>query len=211
MLGDVYIGMVSSGCVLFSQFKVEFRCNTTENVAVLMSFGSTEDRQIVRCKRQGKGMDDQEKCKKDIDILRTIAKCLKEFHTDWLTYISKERENKNILNIFTTSQLVILQRELATVRTGVDPSDAVYPLLFCLKENCSKSDLSNAIDLAMKTSDLQSEQTSNNTSISTLEKTFIEEMMEANFSKYLAIKALEVVEPDQIDKGKKNQTSKMKT
>ncbi|XP_063420807.1 E3 ubiquitin-protein ligase rnf213-alpha-like [Mytilus trossulus] len=201
LLGNIYIGMVSSGCVLFSQFKVEFRCNKTESVAVLMSFGSTEDRQIVRCKRQEEGMNDQEKCKKDIDILRTIAKCLEEFHTDWLTYIRKERENKNILNMFTTSQLVILQRELAKLRTGSDPNEAVYPLLFCLKENCCKSDLSNAIDLAMKTSDLQPESISNNTSSSKMENAFIEEMMGANFSKYLAKKALEVVKPDQIDEG----------
>ena len=93
-LCNVYIKLLSSGCVLFSKFQVVFRCDPTSKACAFVNFGAGDDKQTIRGKT--------DKLNKDVSFfIPKIAKFLEQCHDRWLKFIDNEREKHYILNFFT--------------------------------------------------------------------------------------------------------------
>lgn len=193
---------MSSGCVLFSTFQVSFRCNKESKVCIFITFGESEDKQRIRGERDAFSSDDS-------SIIRTVGKRLEKCYDEWLAYTNELRNENGVLNFFNMPQLVILQRELATISRNETPSNLVYPLLFPLKRNCKMADVRQALLLAKKDildmdkkEDSESKSHSDNQHTEkSLADNFVEKMKQANFSEFLAKEALKQISPDQIEKG----------
>ncbi|CAG2194994.1 RNF213 [Mytilus edulis] len=192
--------MASSGCVLFSNFQVSFRCNKDSNVCIFITFGETKDKQCIRGVRDTIHADDSV-------IIRTVGKRLEKCYDEWLLYTNEQRDTNEVLNYFNMSQLVILQKELAKVGRNQTPCVLVYPLLFSLKQKCNVDDLKQAILSARqdlidieKQAELHSRSDAQKAERS-LEDVFINIMKEANFSELLAKEALKTIPPNQTEDG----------
>jgi len=143
--------------------------------------------------------------------------CLK----DWWQHVGDQRTQLHYLNHFTTEQLVILQTELAKV--GNDEKNGlsryVYPLLSKVKSSCCLKDLQKAMHLAFaedvvehdcesapavadeaeKTND---DNAKSSTDVETADvQEFVKKMEESNFSKKLALRALQEVGSGNIENG----------
>ncbi|VDI31555.1 Hypothetical predicted protein [Mytilus galloprovincialis] len=134
ILGRTFIRMLNSGCVLFSNFQVEFRCDKKSAVCVFVSFGEKHDKKIIRGKR---GTKDQEDCLFVRKIADYLTRCLNE----WDSFIDAQREKHYLLNYFSMKQLVFLQCELAKLGTDTEPSVKLYPLLSAIKHDCNREDV----------------------------------------------------------------------
>lgn len=195
--------MTSSGCVLFSNFQVSFRCNKASNVCLFITFGETKDKQCIRGIRDTIQADDSV-------IIRTVGKRLEKCYDEWLAYTNEQRNTHEVLNYFNMSQLVILQKELAKVGRIQTPCVLIYPLLFSLKQNCNEADLKQALLSARQDlidMEKQAERDRRRTSSDDqkaergVEDVFIDMMKQANFSELLAKEALKTISPNQIEDG----------
>jgi len=149
--------------------------------------------------------------------------CLKE----WKQHIGDQRTKLYYLNHFTTEQLVILQGELSKVgndqRNGL--SRTVYPLLSKVKRNCCLKDLQKAMHQAFtQASDVCMDDESTLTVAAEADEMgdddvdtsrdvemadaqeFIQKMEESNFSRQLALKALQKVGPRNAEEGNMPET-----
>ncbi|XP_052087598.1 E3 ubiquitin-protein ligase rnf213-alpha-like isoform X5 [Mytilus californianus] len=140
-LGNIYIKLVTDGCVLFNFWHATFFCDIERPVCAFLNFGYGKDMHTI------KGRTDS--TKEDVSFLiPKIAKVLENCHKEWLQYINNKREENPLLNYFTIDQIVILQQQLVKVGTDKEPSPLIYPLLSAVKKNCSREELISSMATA---------------------------------------------------------------
>jgi len=138
-LGNVYIKICNAGCTLFQNWRAHFYCDPMRPVFAHVEFSGDGTRVI-----NGKNSEVRGGVVDHILILcEFMEDCLKE----WLTHISDQRSKSYYLNHYTTEQLVILQNELAKLNTEerTNISSKVYPVLSCVRNNCTIADLTKAM------------------------------------------------------------------
>jgi len=150
-----------------------------------------------------------------LEHISCLCSFMEDCLNDWRQHIGDERTRLYYLNYFTTEQLVILQGELSKV--GGDCKDGlsrnVYPLLSRVKKNCCLKHLQKAMHLAFKqvadismdaagTVEIVDEDidTSHDVEMASYVE-FIQKMEESNFSRKLALRALDVVGSQNVDEG----------
>ncbi|XP_056014152.1 E3 ubiquitin-protein ligase rnf213-alpha-like isoform X2 [Ostrea edulis] len=209
-LCNVYIKLVSSGCILFANWQAKFLCDPERTVCAFVRFGSGEG-----C-TQLKGRRNEEE-----DISTTIPRlakfmeiCLKE----WLKYIDQKRDEYHHLNFFTVDQMVILQRELVLMGGEIEPSDFIYPLLSIVKHDCTKMELIGAlkkakvdvsqreaeqeVEMAEEEKDEDIDSDGENQLQATAITKFISAITDSGYPERLAREALRKgIAPDEIDEG----------
>ncbi|XP_076109129.1 E3 ubiquitin-protein ligase rnf213-alpha-like [Mytilus galloprovincialis] len=202
-LCNVYIKLLSSGCVLFSKFKVKFRCDPESITCAFVSFGEGDIKRTLRGKI--------DTVNKDVSFfIPKIAKFLEHCHERWLEFIDRKREDHYILNYFSIEQMVILQQELVKMGLEGEPSNQIYPLLSNIKHDCTREDLVDAMEEARdelehmdidEDEEVQEELPMEEENSEAAKGKFILQMVEAGYSEGLAREALKNVTPDQIDEG----------
>ncbi|XP_052215091.1 E3 ubiquitin-protein ligase rnf213-alpha-like isoform X2 [Dreissena polymorpha] len=198
-VGLLYRQLCESGCVLFYNFKAEFMCNDTDRpVCVNLEF---IDRDAV-LPLKGRRSTTNEGLK---EMIPEIAKCMETFLKEWLQYIKTKREEYNHLNYFTIGQLIILQRELVKDEGYI--SNAVFPLLSAIKQNCSPDDLKSAMTKAQTevvaksqkhASDATSTSTNNQETLSDTETRFLCELKTAKIDETLARRYIQHVRKSKV-------------
>ncbi|XP_062591685.1 E3 ubiquitin-protein ligase rnf213-alpha-like, partial [Saccostrea cucullata] len=207
-LCNVYIKLVSSGCVLFTNWQARFLCDPERNVCAFVKFGSGEG-----C-TQLKGRRSEEE---DVStIIPRLAKFMEFCLEEWLKYIDQKRDSYPHLNFFTIDQMVILQRELVLMGGEVEPNDFIYPLLSIVKHDCTKMDLIGALkkakgDVSQKEAEQVVEMTedeeedkvdSDDESQTKAIAKFISAIMDSGYSEKLAREAMKRgIDPDEIEEG----------
>ncbi|XP_071137105.1 E3 ubiquitin-protein ligase rnf213-alpha-like [Mytilus edulis] len=202
-LCNIYIKLLSSGCVLFSKFKVKFRCDPGSVACAFVSFGEGDVKRTIRGKTDA--------VNKDVSFfIPKIAKFLEQCHERWLEFIDLKREDYYILNYFSIEQMVILQQELVKIGFEGEPSNLIYPLLSNIKHECTRDDLIGAMKEAQdeleemdidEAEESEKEVPFEEEDNEAVKGRFIQQMMEAGYSESLAREALKTVAPDQIDEG----------
>lgn len=140
-LSNVYIKLISDGCVLFAKWQATFFCDEHTPVCAFLTFGQGRDAQTL--KGQTASTDN------DVGfIIQKTAKFLEDCHERWLSYINEKREKFYWLNYFTIDQIVFLQQEIVSVTASQDPSVFTYPMLSDVKQNCNKENLLRALFIA---------------------------------------------------------------
>ncbi|KAK3096790.1 hypothetical protein FSP39_003301 [Pinctada imbricata] len=209
-LCNVYIKLVSAGCVLFTDWTARFLCDPDRKVCTFLRFAVDEGTQL-----KGRRSDTE-----DLGtIIPSLAKFMETCLEEWLKYIDEKREQYPLLNFFTIDQMVILQRELVKVGQDSEPSKLVYHLLCAVKRDCTKSDLITAMrqakeDVEGKTMEVDVDDENVNEGNVEMddedgltsdevskEAIFMEEMVKAGYSEGLAKKALQCTDADEIDQG----------
>ena len=158
-----------------------------------------------------------------LDHISCICSFMEDCLKDWRQHIGDERTQLYYLNHFTTEQLVILQGELSKV--GNDQTNGlsknVYPLLSKVKKNCCLKDLQKAMHLAFtqvtdadgesmegvaaETDEMHDDDdvgTSRDIEMASTHE-FIQKMEKSNFSRKLALRALQEVGSGNIEEGSK--------
>jgi len=156
-----------------------------------------------------------------LDHINCLCSFMEDCLKDWKQHIGDQRTKLYYLNHFTTEQLVILQGELCKVGSDHknDLSRTVYPLLSKVKKNCCLKDLQKAMRLAFvqenddhmddaSTLAVAAEademcddvDTGHDIEMADVQE-FIQKMEESNFSRKLALRALQEVGPQDIEDG----------
>lgn len=189
-LGNIYIKLVTDGCVLFNFWHATFLCDKERPVCAFLNFGYEQDMHTLK----GRTDDKTE----DVNVLiQQISKVLESCHKEWLKYINLKREQNNLLNFFTIDQIVILQRQLVKIGTDTGPSSLIYHLLSAVKKNCSKQDLISSMTAAkldvksLETKRKADEDDNKSAGNSELNES-IKKIMKNGFSRYLAREALQI-------------------
>ncbi|CAC5418097.1 RNF213 [Mytilus coruscus] len=206
-LGDIYSKLLASGCVLFSNCQIEFRCDPNSVVFIFISFGEKNDKHIIRGERQKilAGLEELNDCSFIRKIVEFFEDCLQE----WQRFIEGKREKYLLLNNFTIKQLVILQKELANIGKGKDASRMIFPLLSTIRNDCIQGDILDAIHKArndihekeskiLVTGDCKKQTLDSQVE---LVESFISNMVEAGFEEYVALEALKHVQAGDIAEG----------
>ncbi|KAL8581505.1 hypothetical protein ACOMHN_042898 [Nucella lapillus] len=207
-LGKTYVQLCRDGCVLFLDWTVEFLCDVKRPVCCVSEFSSQG-----KLKGHRGASAQSPKAREDLEeFIAGIASFLEHCHEEWLKYVDQKRWEYRELNIFTVEQLVFLQQQLINV--GSEPvSKHVYPMLSLLKADCSPQDLEQALQEAMDGIDASQQQQRQQpvrqtqarlpAHASDKEKVaaFMTEMRDNGFSKGLALKALQEVDPEDIAEG----------
>ncbi|XP_021363650.1 E3 ubiquitin-protein ligase rnf213-alpha-like, partial [Mizuhopecten yessoensis] len=200
-LANTYIKLVSSGCVLFSEWKVKFLCDRTRKACSFITFGMGDQLNTLKGRKANEDDDVS-------SIVPRIAKFMEKCYEEWLKYIADKRDKYYELNYLTIDQMVILQRELVKVGTDEEPSKLIFPLLSGIKKDCSMSDLISAMKAAQREvesmDELRVEEKSETSSEAEIEEgeeeaVFIREVMKTGYSEELAKKALHHFKADEID------------
>ena len=154
-----------------------------------------------------------------LDHINCLCSFMEDCLNDWKQHIKDQRTELYYLNHFTTEQLVILQGELTKVgndqKNGL--SRTVYPLLSKVKKNCCLKDLQTAMHLAFtQVSDVHMDDELTLTVAAEADKMgvdpsrdiemadiqeFIQKMEESNFSRKLALRALQEVGHQNVEEG----------
>jgi hypothetical protein len=145
-LGNLYVRICNAGCTLFQQWKAIFYCSIERNPGTTIKFGKNNETSYVL---KGSTSTSGDGVLQDIrDLCMFLEDCLNK----WLNHISKMRTEAYYLNNFTTEQLVILQNEIAKVNSPnmSEISPYIYPLISCVRKNCSLKDLCKAMRLAFE-------------------------------------------------------------
>ncbi|XP_060585974.1 E3 ubiquitin-protein ligase RNF213-like isoform X2 [Ruditapes philippinarum] len=157
-LSEVYIRLVSSGCVLFENFAIETFCepNLETPVWAILQFKNKTDVTQLKCRKTAdeKLEDIMPKLSEGMEI------CLKE----WIEFVDEKRKKHEHLNYFTMNQLVFLQKEIANLIVNATISDNVFPLLAYVKAGCNKDDIDEAyqcVTKEMETNDLKNNEKQN--------------------------------------------------
>jgi len=162
-----------------------------------------------------------EEVKRVLEHISCLCSFMEDCLKDWWQHVGDQRTKLYYLNYFTTEQLVILQAELAQV--GSDQKNGlsahVYPLLSKVKRNCCLKDLQKAMHQAFTedtdehdhdsasaiADEIEETNDDNANAIADVEmadvKEFIKKMEESNFSRKLALRALQDVGSANIDDG----------
>ncbi|CAC5415227.1 RNF213 [Mytilus coruscus] len=195
-LGQIYIKLLTDGCVLFSKWYVNLLCDKTRPACVHIHFGEGKNTVTLKGKVDSRNED-------VIAIIPRVAKFLEQCHDKWMEYISEKRDKFYLLNYFTIDQMVILQRELVKLGSDKEPSLLIYPLLSAVKSNCTEEELMEAMHSAKaeikekeSAQNCQDDKSANEaTEISENAKTkaFIVRMKKAGYDTKLALQALQHV------------------
>lgn len=210
-LCNVYIKLVSSGCVLFTNWQARFLCDPDRKVCAFIKFGSGDG--CTQLKGRINEGDDIS------TIIPKLANFMEECLEEWLKYIDHKRDEYQHLNFFTIDQMVILQKELVLMGGEVEPSNYIYPLLSIVKHDCTKMNLIGALKKAkddvlhkkaetvIKMEDSHEEEEDVDRDKEGIIKTtavatFIEEIMNSGYSEILARTALKKgISPENIGEG----------
>ncbi|XP_061169274.1 E3 ubiquitin-protein ligase rnf213-alpha-like [Saccostrea echinata] len=210
-LCNVYIKLVSSGCVLFTNWQARFLCDPERKVCAFVKFGSGEG--CIQLKGRRSEDDDVS------TVIPKLAKFMENCLDEWLKYIEQKRDEYHHLNFCTIDQMVILQKEIVLMGGEVEPSNFIYPLLSNVKHDCTKMDLIGALkkakgDVFQKEAEQKAELEENveeeeldsdneNQAKATAIAKFISAIMDSGFSEKLAREALSkgMIEPEEIDEG----------
>ncbi|XP_033121706.1 E3 ubiquitin-protein ligase rnf213-alpha-like [Anneissia japonica] len=131
-LEKYYQKMCRSGNVLFTNLEIALHCKISTKTPVYIDFCVTGQESLFGSKE------------KLTDILKELINFMKASLKQWYDYIDEMREEFYHLNVYTTKQLVILQRALALFgEEGIGPE--VYALLSLVKPNCTVQDLRKAV------------------------------------------------------------------
>ncbi|XP_061169142.1 E3 ubiquitin-protein ligase RNF213-like [Saccostrea echinata] len=200
-LSNVYIKLVESGCVLFTNWQARFLCDPGRAVCAFITFGTGKE-----CK-QLKGRRNEED--DVITIMPEIAKFMENCLEEWLCYLDEKRDEYYHLNHFTIDQVVILQRELARFNAGEEISNLTIPLLSIVNNDCSYHDLTDAMQKANE--EVEDKETREGELVleekvviseEDIVAKFIHEMVEAGQEELVARAALaNGIEPNDIDGG----------
>nr|XP_022293483.1 E3 ubiquitin-protein ligase rnf213-alpha-like isoform X1 [Crassostrea virginica] len=214
-LCNVYIKLVSAGCVLFTNWQAKFLCDPTctRKVCAFIKFGSGDGCTQLKGRRDEEGEEDVS------TIIPRLAKFMETCLEEWLQYIDRKRDDYHLLNFFTIDQMVILQKQLVLMGGETDPSDLIYPLLSIVKHDCTKMDLIGAlrkakVDVSDKEAELEmiiaeneedkeSDESDEEGTVKakTIAK-FISEIMNSGYTEQLARAALRKgIDPEEIDEG----------
>ena len=212
-LCNVYIKLVSAGCVLFTNWQAKFLCDPTRKVCAFIKFGSGDGCTQLKGRRDEEGEEDVS------TIIPRLAKFMETCLEEWLKYIDRKRDDYHHLNFFTIDQMVILQKQLVLMGGETDPSDLIYPLLSIVKHDCTKMDLIGAlrkakVDVSDKEAELEmiiaeneedkeSDESDEEGTVKakTIAK-FISEIMNSGYTEQLARAALRKgIDPEEIDEG----------
>ncbi|XP_033741838.1 E3 ubiquitin-protein ligase rnf213-alpha-like [Pecten maximus] len=200
-LANTYIKLVSSGCVLFSEWKARFLCDRSRKACSFITFGTGDN---VNSLKGRKATEDDDVS----SIVPRIAKFMEKCYDQWLQYIADKRDKYYELNHLTIDQMVILQKELVKVGTEQEPSKLIFPLLSAIKKDCSMSDLISAMKTAKREvenmDEIRDEEMSETSSDKEMEEgeeeaLFIQEVVKTGFTVELAKKALHHFKADEID------------
>ncbi|XP_060084373.1 E3 ubiquitin-protein ligase rnf213-alpha-like [Ylistrum balloti] len=200
-LANTYIKLVSSGCVLFSEWKARFLCDKDRRACCFINFGMGDNRNTLKG-RKATNNDDVS------SIVPRLAKFMEKCYEQWLQYIADKRDEYYELNYLTIDQMVILQRELVKVGTEQEPDNLIFPLLSMIKKDCSLSDLISAMKAAQREvehmDELRDEEMTETSSEGEMEEVeekevFIREVIKSGYPEKLAKKALLHFKPDEID------------
>ncbi|XP_071951998.1 E3 ubiquitin-protein ligase rnf213-alpha-like [Antedon mediterranea] len=131
-LETYYHKMCASGNVLFTDLKIILNCDEKSRFPVQVDFCVTDQKALFGNKQ------------KLTEILRELLLFMKASLKHWYDYIDEKREDFYHLNVYTTKQLVILQRALA--KFGIqDISPEIYALLSLVRPNCTNENLRRAV------------------------------------------------------------------
>lgn len=131
-------------------------------------------------------------------MIPKLANIFESYHTKWLAYINEKRIAYPLLNFYTTDQIVIMQQQMVRLGNHEGPSPAIYPLLFAVKNDCTRSDLIRAMEEAkLDVIALESQETATRTKTAnnpahpeTVNDEKIQEVMKSGFSFSLAKEAI---------------------
>ena len=138
-LANTYVKICAAGSILFQQWKSTFYCEPDRAVCTMIDLGLS-DRKLQGLARPGLDV-----CGHIQNTSHFLDQCLE----DWLEHIKTQRTQYYYLNHYTTSQIVILRKEMAKIaftKTGF--SHYIYPMLRCVKDDCSEGDIARAIHAA---------------------------------------------------------------
>ncbi|KAI0227837.1 hypothetical protein LSAT2_021672 [Lamellibrachia satsuma] len=211
-LANIYIKICASGSILFRDWVSTFYCEPGRKVNAVIDFGLSN--QMLR------GFSEH----RPTVALQIHAVCefFDECYTDWMHHIEVQRKQFYNLNHYTTQQVVILCKKIAsfcfTDDDNIDP--LVYPMLCAVKPNCTKDDLGMAVKSAFKDLAEQEKHAMGGgiigddspstvaTKVSEPEQTdvkerqdFINAMKDADFPEELAKRALHEIPATDIDEG----------
>ncbi|XP_060557065.1 E3 ubiquitin-protein ligase rnf213-alpha-like [Ruditapes philippinarum] len=134
-LSQVYIRLVSSGCVIFTNFAIKLFCEPNLNtpVCVILEFKNGDELTQLKCR---KTTDERLE-----NIMPKIASQMEKCLANWITFVNEKRTEYLHLNYYTMDQLVIIQKEIANLCLQKETSPKLFPLLQCVKSDCKKDDV----------------------------------------------------------------------
>lgn len=197
--------------MLFHHWKAIFFCDPKKVNKVYIDFGPNDD---LTLKSGGRVVIEN-----ILEICQFMESCLE----DWLLYVREQREEFCYLNFFTTQQLMILQRELSRIRNYSEDDVAlrnILSLLSLVKKDCTYKDVCRSIsngflmlgkvkvdkseEIADQEEDLPCRHENEDDEDEATQK-FIAAMIESDFSRELALRALgSGIEPTNVEDGKHN-------
>lgn len=140
-VGKIFLKLLSSGCVLFRWWTLDFLCNqSVENCVFVKQHQSTLKGKNLRIRHKELSQDDIVN-----DYMIEIADFFDHCYEEWIEHVKKNRDRFYPLNLFTIGQMIILQEEIAKHRNGIRVSKHLCSLLSVVKADCSLKDLELAI------------------------------------------------------------------
>lgn len=141
-LAKIYIKICASGSILFRDWFSTFYCEPNRPVNAIIDFGLSK--QMLR------GLS---KHRRTVALqIQAMCEFFDECYSDWLHHITVQREQFCYLNHFTTQQVVLLCKKIASFcfsgEPNVDP--LVYPMLCAIRHNCTVDDLGKAVKSAFQ-------------------------------------------------------------
>ena len=211
-LANIYIKICASGSILFRDWVSSFYCEPNRKVNAVIDFGLS--------KQMLHGLSEH---RPSVALqIHAVCEFFDECYTDWMHHIEVQRKQFYNLNYYTTQQVVILCKKIASFCFSDDHNTdhLVYPMLCAVKPNCTKDDLGMAVKLAFKDLAEQEKHAEGGgiigddspstvaTEVSEPEQTdlkerqdFINAMKDADFPEELAKRALHEIPATDIDEG----------
>ncbi|XP_074519497.1 E3 ubiquitin-protein ligase rnf213-beta [Halichoeres trimaculatus] len=147
-LGNILLQMQISGNLLFREWRAEVQCCTKQQPCIRVTFLSLTDTEMFH--HDGEVTEQLQK------LAHSMDRCQKE----WRSFISKMRSSFNLLNHFTSEQMVFLCHWIHKVCQGRAPVPAqLWHLLFPIKPHCTLGDVRaaymNAVSMKSEQDDLE--------------------------------------------------------
>ncbi|XP_034563927.1 E3 ubiquitin-protein ligase rnf213-beta [Notolabrus celidotus] len=144
-LGNILLQMQISGNLLFREWHAEVQCCTEQQPCIRVTFLSLMGRQMLHYGEVTKQLQ---------KLAHSMDSCQKE----WRSFISEMRSNFNLLNHYTSEQMVYLCHWIHRVCEGKAPVPAqIWLLLFPIKPQCSLVDVRAAHAASMKSDEEDAE------------------------------------------------------
>ena len=198
-LGNTFVKLCEAGSILFTDWKAMFFCNKDKRFCVQLDF------QLVNKKLIGYPAPGLDVIKHIDDMCSYMENCL----NDWINYIKKQRDSYDELNYFTMTQLVKLRGKMAQMKDMKKLDPEVFHLLHIVKESCNEDHLNKAMsnaweELKSRDQSTQSMAVDEEDDMESREAKFIKELMDEDFSKSVATKALKQFGVEKFEEGEYN-------